>query len=112
MLDAQAQLSGALEEELGGLQVAKHSRERYQWNLILSPIKHLKFALDNYMQKTVAHLENKEKKEVKNIFLPSKQKPQLTQRLTGIHMLFMLQFGNKWQPAPKSSMITCSATLS
>lgn len=29
-LGSQAQLSGALEEELDGLQVAKHSRERHQ----------------------------------------------------------------------------------
>lgn len=56
MLGSQAQLSGALEEELGGLQVAKHSNR----NLMLSPIKHLKFALDNFTQKTVAHLENKD----------------------------------------------------
>lgn len=69
-------------------------------NLMLSPIKHLKFAVDNYTQKTVAHLENKEK-EVKNktkLHSPPAIKtktPTHTQRLTGIQMLFILQFGNK-----------------
>lgn len=48
---------------------------------MLSPIKHLKFALDNFTQKTVAHFRKQEKEVKKKILpLPSKQKPQLTHR--------------------------------
>lgn len=53
---------------------------------MLSPIKHLKFALDNFTQKTVAHLRKQEKEAKKKNSPPAikTKTPTHTQRLTGI----------------------------
>lgn len=67
-------------------------------NLMPSPIKHSKFALDIHTQKTVTYLGKKEEKWGKNIPLQSKQKPKQTHRDSlahKLHSLCSLEMNNK-----------------